>query len=97
MVFIIVGMGPIGLDGFSQLFGYWGTPIGDTETVSQLALSIQRVFPLRESTPFLRTFTGALFGFMLAWLVYPHIGASMKGTGTAVKGKLEHAGELPDQ
>ena len=96
VVFIIVGLGPIGLDGFTQLFGYWGTPIGDNEMLSQTVGFIQRVFPLRESTPFLRTFTGAVFGLMLVWLVYPHLGGNLQATGKTVEQKLKRAGELPE-
>ena len=56
ILFLIVGMGPIGLDGFSQLFSYY---------IPSLAF--------RESPPFLRMGTGALFGFCVAWLILPYI------------------------
>jgi hypothetical protein len=49
---------------------------------------------LRESSPFLRTFTGALFGFMLAWLTYPHVEGGMKGTERDLERKLRRIGEL---
>ncbi len=50
MLWILIGLGPIGLDGFSQLF-------------SQMDWSwLATIFPYRESTPFLRVLTGALFG-----------------------------------
>lgn len=67
LAFIIIGMGPIGLDGFSQLFGYYG------EFVSPLS-----VFPVRESTPLLRSATGAWFGFCVAWLALPYIDMEMR-------------------
>jgi uncharacterized membrane protein len=58
---ILVGMVPIGLDGVSQ-------------TVSQLPYQyIQTILPYRESTPFLRTLTGFLFGFTTAWFGFPVI------------------------
>jgi uncharacterized membrane protein len=58
-------MGPIGLDGFSQLF-------------SQMDWSwLASVLPYRESTPVFRVLTGALFGFMTAWFSYPYIEESM--------------------
>ncbi len=62
IVFIILGMGPIGLDGFSQLFGYFGLDVG-----------LFSAFPVRESPPWLRTLTGAWFGFSIAWLMLPRL------------------------
>ena len=68
MLWILIGLGPIGLDGFSQLF-------------SQLNWAwLAHFLPYRESTPFLRVLTGALFGFMTAWFAYPNIEASMRET-----------------
>ncbi len=65
---ILIGLGPIGLDGFSQLF-------------SQLDWAwLAHYLPYRESTPFLRVLTGALFGFMTAWFAYPNIEESMRET-----------------
>ncbi len=92
-IFIIVGMGPIGWDGFSQLFSYWSSPF-DGSTAVGLAATIQKVFPLRESTPFLRTFTGALFGFMLAWMTYPHVESGMRDTANDLEKKLRRIGEI---
>jgi len=65
MLWILIGIGPIGLDGFSQLF-------------SQMEWSwLIRILPYRESTPFLRLLTGSLFGFATAWFSYPYIEESM--------------------
>lgn len=68
LAWVLIGLAPIGLDGFSQLFSQfkweWLAP----------------VLPYRESTPFLRVFTGALFGFATAWFAYPNIEASMNET-----------------
>jgi uncharacterized membrane protein len=65
MLWVLIGLGPIGLDGFSQLF-------------SQMDWSwLASVLPYRESTPFLRVFTGALFGLATAWFSYPYIEESM--------------------
>ncbi len=94
LLFVIVGMGPIGLDGFSQLFGYWATPIDGSQPTGLMA-TISSIFSLRESTPLLRTATGALFGFMLAWLAYPHINQGMEGTERDLTRKLTRIGELP--
>jgi uncharacterized membrane protein len=68
LVWIIIGMGPIGLDGFSQLF-------------SQMEWSwLSNLLPYRESTPYLRVLTGALFGLTTAWFAYPYMEESMSDT-----------------
>jgi uncharacterized membrane protein len=68
LVWIIIGMGPIGLDGFSQLF-------------SQMEWSwLSNLLPYRESTPYLRLLTGALFGLTTAWFAYPYMEESMSDT-----------------
>ena len=65
---VIIGLIPIGLDGFSQLF-------------SQMEWSwLSSILPYRESTPFLRLLTGGLFGIALAWFSYPLIEESMSET-----------------
>ena len=69
--FLIIGLGPIALDGFSQLFSQY---------LVVLAPQAVPFLPLRESSPFLRTLTGALFGFSLVWLTYPYIDAGMQKT-----------------
>ncbi len=67
-LWILIGMGPVGLDGFSQLF-------------SQMQWSwLAHILPYRESTPFLRVLTGGLFGFATAWFAYPSIEESMSDT-----------------
>jgi uncharacterized membrane protein len=93
LAFIVIGMGPIALDGFSQLFGYWSTPI-DGSVPTGIMATIQSVFPLRESTPFLRAFTGGLFGLMLVWLTYPRIEDGMEGTEQDLEEKLRRIGEI---
>lgn len=68
IIWVVVGLGPIGLDGFSQLF-------------SQIPVAfIQSVLPYRESTPLLRTLTGFLFGLATAWFMFPLIEESMADT-----------------
>ena len=62
-LFILLGLVPIGVDGFSQLF-------------SQFPLNL---IPFRESTWYLRVITGSLFGFSVAWLVFPLVEETMKG------------------
>jgi uncharacterized membrane protein len=85
--FIIFGLGPIAFDGFSQLLSQYGVALAPLSFLNT-------VFPLRESSPFLRTLTGAMFGFSLVWLTYPHIDASMKGSEQSLRQKLQKAGVL---
>ena len=63
-LWLLIGLGPIGLDGFSQL-------------LSQTGLGIFDWLPLRESTPFLRTLTGGLFGLATAWFGFPYLEESV--------------------
>jgi uncharacterized membrane protein len=68
LLWLLVGIGPIALDGFSQLFSQFNWPWLTT------------LIPYRESTPFLRTLTGGLFGWMTAWYAYPYMEESMRET-----------------
>jgi len=68
LLWILIGIGPIGLDGFSQLFSQFNWEW------------LASILPYRESTPYLRVLTGALFGFMTAWFAYPNIEESMGET-----------------
>ena len=68
VLWVLIGMGPIGLDGFSQLFSQMNWPW------------LASVIPYRESTPFLRLLTGGLFGFTTAWFAYPYMEESMAET-----------------
>ncbi|MFW5714682.1 MAG: DUF2085 domain-containing protein [Brevefilum sp.] len=63
-LWVLIGLGPIGLDGFSQL-------------LSQTGLGIFEWLPLRESTPFLRSLTGGLFGLATAWFGFPYLEESV--------------------
>jgi uncharacterized membrane protein len=56
MLWILIGILPVGMDGFSQLFSQ----------VFDLGFLVYR-----ESTPLLRTLTGFLFGFTTAWFGFP--------------------------
>jgi uncharacterized membrane protein len=72
ILWVILGLVPIGVDGLSQL-------------VSQMLIDptfkflkpIANILPYRESTPFLRTLTGFLFGFTTAWFGYPLVEETM--------------------
>jgi uncharacterized membrane protein len=79
-LFVIIGLGPIALDGFSQLFGTYGQAL-------DIAFLQQSIFN-RESTPFLRTATGALFGFTLVWTVFPYVDNSMGEFNSELEDKL---------
>ncbi|GMV32377.1 MAG: hypothetical protein DCC59_10390 [Chloroflexi bacterium] len=68
MVWLLLGIGPIGLDGFSQLFSQFNWDW------------LSAILPYRESTPFLRALTGAFFGLFTAWFAYPNIEESMNET-----------------
>lgn len=59
---------------------------------SQLVLSLLGSAP-RESTPFLRTLTGALFGISNVWLAYPYVEESMQETRALIAAKLAAAGK----
>jgi len=64
-LWILIGLGPIGLDGFSQL-------------LSQTGLGIFGWLPLRESTPLLRSMTGLFFGLATAWFGFPYLEESIQ-------------------
>jgi uncharacterized membrane protein len=72
-IWILVALVPIGLDGLGQL-------------VSQPPFNL---IPYRESTPFLRTFTGFLFGFTTAWFAYPMVEETMADTRRIMEAKLK--------
>jgi len=65
-LWVVLGLIPIGIDGVSQL--------------PSLIPGLPAWLPIRESTPFLRTVTGGLFGIMTAWYLIPLIDESMRET-----------------
>lgn len=75
ILWIIIGILPIGLDGFSQL-------------LSQPPFNL---IPFRESTPILRVVTGSLFGFITAWFGYPYVEESMTENRKFLEGKFTQA------
>lgn len=74
-LFFILGVAPIGIDGFSQWFGY--PPI--------------QLWPVRETLPLFRVLTGALFGITVAWLGFPHINDAMRESQEEIEAKLRAA------
>ncbi|MDR3575134.1 MAG: DUF2085 domain-containing protein [Anaerolineaceae bacterium] len=75
-VWVIIGLLPIAVDGVSQL--------PDLLNIGNLPSWV----PLRESTPFLRTLTGGLFGFTTAWYLYPLIEETMLETRRTILRKM---------
>jgi hypothetical protein len=50
------------------------------------------LWPVRETSPEFRVVTGALFGFMNAWLAFPYLEASFRETRDVLHDKLKRAG-----
>ena len=75
-IYVIAGLGPIGLDGFSQLLSY--EPFN--------------FWTVRETAPFFRVATGAMFGLMNAWLAFPYLERAMWDTRRDIVDKLMKAG-----
>ena len=84
LAYALLGVGPIALDGFSQLFSQY--PYN--------TLAIFAWLPYRESSPVLRALTGALFGFANVWLAYPYLAQSMADVRHELETKLHRAGLL---
>lgn len=74
-LFLLAGLGPIGLDGLSQLLGY--PPF--------------EFWQPRETTPAFRIITGGIFGLMSAWLGLPHLERSMYDIALTLAEKLRQA------
>lgn len=74
-LWVVIGLIPIGIDGVSQL-------------PSLLANILPGWVPQRESTPFLRTLTGGMFGFTTAWYLYPLIEESLLDTRRLLSKKV---------
>jgi uncharacterized membrane protein len=75
-LYALLGLGPIGLDGFSQLLGY--PPFN--------------LWSPRETLPIFRVVTGALFGLLNVWLAFPYLELSMRETREQLEAKLARAG-----
>ncbi|MDX2159779.1 MAG: DUF2085 domain-containing protein [bacterium] len=76
LLYVVLGLAPIGIDGFSQLLGY--PPFN--------------LWPPRETTPYFRVLTGVIFGFMTAWLAYPNFESAMRDTAAQIRYKFAQAG-----
>lgn len=75
-LYFLLGVMPIGIDGFSQLLSY--PPF--------------ELWPPREALPIFRVVTGAIFGLMNAWLGFPYIEETMRETYNEIAQKLQKAG-----
>lgn len=75
-LWFLLGIGPIGVDGFSQLLSY--PPF--------------EFWPPRETLPMFRVLTGATFGFMNAWLGFPYLAMTFDETRADLERKFRRAG-----
>jgi uncharacterized membrane protein len=76
---ILIGIVPIGLDGFWQLF---------TNYPYSTTFHFLTLLPYHESSPFWRSLTGGLFGLANIWLAYPYFEESMREARDELKIKL---------
>ena len=84
LVYVLVGIVPVGLDGGIQLLA--------NPPYNGFGLAW---YPLWESTPLFRTLTGGLFGLCSAWLALPYLAESMDELAREVSRKFERAGIEP--
>jgi uncharacterized membrane protein len=86
LLWLLIGLVPIGVDGVSQL--------GSQLLSDPFFDFLQPIFGFlsyRESTPFLRTLTGFLFGFTTAWFGYPLVEETMADARRLLVTKFAHA------
>lgn len=79
-LFVILGLGPVAVDGFSQLLSQLFVGLGIE--------SMMRLFPLRESTPFLRVLTGAIMGLSIAWLILPRLNEQFAASADDIERRI---------
>ena len=72
LLYVLLGLAPIGIDGFSQLLGY--PPFS--------------LWPARETTPAFRVVTGLLFGLMNVWLGFPWLELSFSEIREPLEARL---------
>lgn len=76
LLYAFLGLGPIALDGLSQMLGY--PPFN--------------FWPPREAEPIFRIVTGILFGLMNVWLGFPYLEMSFRETREQIEAKFRRAG-----
>jgi uncharacterized membrane protein len=76
LLYAFLGLGPIGIDGLSQLLSY--PPFNLWEP--------------RETTPFFRILTGVVFGLMNVWIGFPYLELSMRESRDRIRAKLARIG-----
>lgn len=74
-LYVLLGIAPIALDGFSQLLGY--APFNFWEP--------------RETQPLFRIITGALFGLMNVWLAFPYINSGMQESARKIRASIKES------
>lgn len=77
-LWVLVGIAPIAVDGFSQILSQ--PPFDD--------IILLKFLTYRESTPYLRTLTGLLFGVSTAWFGYPMVEETMSDTRRIMASKI---------
>jgi len=83
--YVLIGVAPIAIDGFSQLLSQYPYNL----------IPPFNLLPYRESTAFLRTLTGGLFGISNAWLALPYLKVSMEEVRQELERKLGKVGLGP--
>jgi uncharacterized membrane protein len=83
--YIVIGVAPIAIDGFSQLLSQYPYNL----------IPPFNLLPYRESTVFLRVLTGGLFGISNAWLALPYLKVSMEEVRQELERKLGKVGPRP--
>lgn len=78
LLYFFVGIVPMGMDGFSQMFSY--PPF--------------EFWPIRETIPIFRILTGALFGAMNVWLAFPYLEEAMCEAAEAVRERLSLTSQM---
>jgi len=71
-LYLLIGIVPIGIDGFSQL-------------LSQPPFNL---FPLRETSPWFRIITGALFGLANGWFAFTYMESAARDTIREIEEKF---------
>jgi uncharacterized membrane protein len=72
LLYVLLGLGPIGIDGFSQLLSY--PPF--------------EFWSVRETLPEFRVLTGALFGLMNIWMAFPYLERSMRENARQIENTI---------